>query len=84
MREFYLAATRTSRMRGSENARYCLMIKPPAVQFTLPWSHYVRLLGVKDVQARVFYETKARHGGWPVRQLNRQISSLLFERTALS
>lgn len=52
--------------------------------FPLPWSAYVRLLSVKNPQARAFYETEALHGGWSVRQLDRQISSQFYERTALS
>ncbi len=52
--------------------------------FTLPWSAYVRLLSVKDTHARQFYETEALRGGWSVRQLDRQIGSQFYERTALS
>jgi predicted nuclease of restriction endonuclease-like (RecB) superfamily len=54
------------------------------LDFPLPWSHYVRLLSVKNVQARRFYEAEALRGGWSVRQLDRQVSSLFYERTALS
>lgn len=52
--------------------------------FTLPWSAYVRLLSVKDGHARQFYEDEALRGGWSVRQLDRQINSQFYERTALS
>jgi predicted nuclease of restriction endonuclease-like (RecB) superfamily len=52
--------------------------------FPLPWSAYVRLLGVKNELARTFYETEALRGGWSVRQLDRQINSQFYERTALS
>ena len=52
--------------------------------FPLPWSAYVRLLSVKNTLAREFYETEALRGGWSVRQLNRQINSQFYERTALS
>lgn len=55
-----------------------------AARFPLPWSHYVRLLSVENPQARSFYETEALRGGWSVRQLDRQISTLFYERTALS
>jgi len=44
----------------------------------------MRLLSVKDGHARQFYETEALRGGWSVRQLDRQISSQFYERTALS
>ncbi|MDF1590666.1 MAG: PDDEXK nuclease domain-containing protein [Desulfobacterales bacterium] len=52
--------------------------------FHLPWSAYVRLLSVKNENARGFYETEALRGGWSVRQLDRQINSQFYERTALS
>ena len=55
-----------------------------AARFPLPWSHYVRLLGVGNARAREFYETEALRGGWTVRQLDRQIGSQFYERTALS
>lgn len=55
-----------------------------AQAFPLPWSGYVRLLSVKSPQARAFYETEALRGGWSVRQLDRQVNSQFYERTALS
>lgn len=55
-----------------------------AQAFPLPWSAYVRLLSVKNEMARAFYETEALRGGWSVRQLDRQIGSQFYERTALS
>lgn len=55
-----------------------------AQAFPLPWSAYVRLLSVKSPQARTFYETEALRCGWSVRQLDRQVSSQFYERTALS
>lgn len=55
-----------------------------ASRFPLPWSAYVRLLAVRNEQARSFYETEALRGGWSVRQLERQIESQFYERAALS
>ena len=52
--------------------------------FPMSWSHYVRLLSVRTPEARVFYETEAVRGGWSLRQLDRQISTQFYERTALS
>ena len=52
--------------------------------FPLPWSHYVRLLSVRSNEARRFYEQEAIRGGWSIRQLDRQINSQFYERTALS
>lgn len=55
-----------------------------AQAFPLPWSAYVRLLSVKNPQARTFYETETLRCGWSVRQLDRQVSSQFYERIALS
>lgn len=55
-----------------------------AACFPLPWSHYVRLLSVDSSEARGFYAAEALRGGWSVRQLDRQITTLFYERTALS
>ena len=52
--------------------------------FPLPWSHYVRLLAVKSLEARRFYEGEALRGGWNIRQLDRQIGTQFYERMALS
>jgi predicted nuclease of restriction endonuclease-like (RecB) superfamily len=61
-----------------------LPVRDLAARFPLPWSHYVRLLSTKSAEARRFYETEALRGGWSVRQLDRQIASQFYERTAAS
>jgi hypothetical protein len=50
----------------------------------LPWTHYVRLLRVRNALAREFYAREALAGGWAVRQLDRQINTQFYERTPLS
>ena len=55
-----------------------------AGRFPLPWSHYVRLMAVRNPEARRFYEAEVLRGGWTIRQLNRQIGSQFYERTILS
>ena len=52
--------------------------------FTLSWSHYVFLLGVKNPDERSFYEIEATTEGWTVKELERQFDSSLYERLALS
>ena len=61
-----------------------LTIPALASHFALPWSAYVRLLSVKNPEARTFYQTEALRLGWSVRQLHRQIGSQFYERIALS
>src|ERR1019366_8459732 len=57
---------------------------PPLRPFTLSWTHYVFLLGVKDPNERSFYEIEATEQNWTVRHLKRQFDSGLYERLALS
>jgi predicted nuclease of restriction endonuclease-like (RecB) superfamily len=55
----------------------------PAVPsaFPLAWSQYVRLLSVADPLARRYYQVEALRGGWSVRELDRQISTLAYQRS---
>ena len=53
-------------------------------KFPLSWSHYRLLMRLDEPFKREFYETECIRGSWSVRQLDRQIQSMLYERTALS
>jgi hypothetical protein len=48
-------------------------LAPQSSPFPLPWSHYVRLLAIDDMDARRFYEGEALQGGWSVRQLRSDV-----------
>jgi predicted nuclease of restriction endonuclease-like (RecB) superfamily len=62
-----------------------LPIEALARAFILPWSHYLLLIrNARSPEALDFYHAEALRGGWSVRQLDRQISSLFYERAALS
>lgn len=51
----------------------------------LPWSHYVLLVRrSRSREALEFYHTEALRAGWSVRTLDRQMSTLFYERTALA
>jgi predicted nuclease of restriction endonuclease-like (RecB) superfamily len=90
MKRFYLlwpthTILQTPSEKSSGEIIQTLSEKSPAqARFPLPWSHYVRLMAVKEEAARRFYETEALRGGWSVRQLDRQIATVFYERTALS
>jgi hypothetical protein len=49
---------------------------------SLSWSHFTELIRLDDPWRRAFYENECLLGAWSVRQLQRQISSQLYERTA--
>ena len=50
----------------------------------LSWSHYRTLLTVENPRAREFYEKECAECGWSVRQLERQIHTLFYERLLAS
>ena len=50
----------------------------------LHWAHYCELLKLDDDLERNFYLKQCEYEGWTVRELRRQMDSLLFHRLALS
>ena len=54
------------------------------VSAKLSWSHYVELLKIEDPLERSFYEKEAENEHWGVRELKRQMNSMLFQRLTLS
>ena len=50
----------------------------------LSWSHYVELLKIDDDLERQFYIKQCEQENWSVRELKRQMKSMLFHRLALS
>ncbi len=55
-----------------------------ALRPELSWSHYRKLISVEDEKARQWYMNEAASQVWSTRQLDRQISTLYYERLALS
>ncbi len=84
MRRFYLSWPAAPILQTPSEESATLTVPATSPAFPLPWSHYVRLLSVANPNARAFYEAEALRGGWSVRQLDRQISTQFYERTALS
>lgn len=50
----------------------------------LSWSHFQRVLKVTNPQARHYYLTEAAENGWSVRTLDRNISTLYYDRLLAS
>lgn len=49
----------------------------------LSWSHFVRLIALKDSLKRDFYAEMCRIETWNVRTLRKKIDTMLYERTAI-
>ena len=73
-------------MRNLRNMRtfYLTFRNRQTLSARLSWSHYTLLMRLDDEQARDFYIKEIEAENWSVRELDRQINSLLFERLALS
>jgi len=56
----------------------------PQALLRLSWSHLQELIAIDDPWKRAFFENECLQANWSVRQLRRQIGSLLYERTGLS
>ena len=79
IRKFYLTYS------GHSNILHAVRTKSSSpLQAQLSWTHYRLLMRVPNDEARAFYEIEAIQNKWSSRELERQISSLLFERLAKS
>lgn len=63
---------------------YLMFPKVNALRSELTWTHYRLLLKVENENARNFYLQETINSRWSTRELERQISSLLYERLTLS
>lgn len=52
--------------------------------FNLSWSHYIELIKADDDLELSFYMNQSEKENWSVRELKRQMKSMLFHRLALS
>ncbi|AUD02096.1 PDDEXK nuclease domain-containing protein [Spirosoma pollinicola] len=55
-----------------------------SVSSQLTWTHYKVLVRLDDTSKRAFYMAETEKNAWTVRQLERQINSLLYERLLMS
>jgi len=59
-------------------------LSPDKLLNNLSYSHFELLLEIDEPLKRAFYEIESIRSNWSVRELNRQIASLYFERVGLS
>ena len=73
-------------MRNLRNMRAFYITFPNwnAVRSEVSWTHYRLLLRVEDESARNWYMEEAVRAGWSSRQLERQISTLYYDRLLAS
>ena len=75
--------TTTEERKQSENKEIAI---PSSIirKFNLSWSHYIKLIRIKNLEERNFYEIESAANNWTLKELQRQFDSGLYERLALS
>ena len=73
-------------VQGLRNMRqfYLAFPKRSTLWSELSWSHYRLLMRVSDKNERTFYAEEAVKSGWSVRQLQRQINTMYYQRILAS
>jgi predicted nuclease of restriction endonuclease-like (RecB) superfamily len=90
MRQFYLhfskrdAARLETGKRDATGPEFKELEQSPYLRLELSWTHYRMLLRVEDETAREWYMNEAADQNWSTRQLDRQISTLYYERLLAS
>ena len=70
-------------IRGTVPPEFPTPLSPESL-LRFSWSQLQELVRLDDPWKRAFFENECLNGQWSVRQLQRQIGSLLYERTGLS
>lgn len=84
MRSFYLAYS-NDEIRQTTSDEFADLPKTQEGRvFPLSWSHYLKLMRIKNIDERHFYEIEATRQGWSLSEFKRQYNSSLYERLALS
>ena len=81
MRNFYLSYQKQQTV--SANSKNEIQ-QTASANFTLSWSHYLKLMRIDDENERKFYEIESAKNNWSVRELERQYDSALYTRLTLS
>ncbi len=73
-------------VQGLRNMRqfYCIFPIRSTLWSELSWSHYRLLMRVPDEAARAFYAEECAKSAWSVRQLERQIHTMYYQRILAS
>jgi len=85
MRRFYIEFPSIIQQTASVESG-SLIQQTPSRKFEpqLSWSMYCELMKEDNLEARAFYEIEAKENMWSVRELKRQMNSMLYERLALN
>ncbi len=83
MRHFYLSYSIPQTL-SAESENNNTIQQSSLIKFNLSWSHYLKLMRIKDPNERSFYEIESDKNNWSLRELQRQYDSALYTRLSLS
>ncbi|WP_295211974.1 PDDEXK nuclease domain-containing protein [uncultured Chryseobacterium sp.] len=83
MRQFYLSYSIPQTL-SAESENINTIQQSSLIKFNLSWSHYLKLMRIKDPNERSFYEIESDKNNWSLRELQRQYDSALYTRLSLS
>ncbi len=87
MRQFYLTysiAQKSSAQLQQTVSKSSVISHTHLPEFSLSWSHYLKLMRIENPDERSFYEIECITNNWSLKELKRQYDSALYERLALS
>jgi len=87
MRRLFIEFPNISKIYGTASRKSetkTVIKKYETMSRTLSWSHYCELLKEDNPSARAFYEIESAKSNWSMRELRRQMDSMLYERLCLS
>ncbi len=82
--KFKLNILLLNNLKINKDKEHDLMLSSEKIIKNLSFSHLVELMKIDDPLKRLFYEIQTINACWALRELKRQVSSLLYERTGLS
>lgn len=74
----------TAKSQKEQKNKDFMGVDPGILLSKLSFTHIIELTREEDPLKRTFYELQAIQGSWSVKELQRQMGSLLYERTDLS
>lgn len=83
MRQFFLSYSICQTV-SDESESLDAIQQSSLINFNLSWSHYLKLMRIKDPNERSFYEIESYKNNWSLRELQRQYDSALYTRLSLS
>jgi predicted nuclease of restriction endonuclease-like (RecB) superfamily len=86
MRQFYLVYSINTISESVVPISENQISEPPVPKFNpkICWKQYIKLMRIKNLDERRFYEIEIANNGWSFSEFDRQFDTALYERLALS